>query len=74
MCSQVCGQRRVGNATAAIQRIRQRISPVRYEELREITLMWVDTALRLEEKDLRTMERLLRAQNRFSGTAFARAA
>lgn len=67
-------QRRVGNATAAIQRIRQRISPVCYEELREITLMWVDTALRLEEKDLRTMERLLRAQNRFSGTAFARAA
>lgn len=67
-------QRRIGNAAAAIHKVRQRINPVRYEELRDITLMWVDAALRLEEKDLRTMERLLRAQNRLSGLAFARAA
>ena len=67
-------QQRIGNATAAIRKMRQRINPIRYEELREITLMWVDTALRLEERDLRIMERLVRAQDRLSGRAFDRAA
>ena len=67
-------QRRIGNASAAIQKVRQRINPIRYEELRDITLMWVDAALRLEEKELRIMERLVRAQDRLSGAALARAA
>ncbi len=67
-------QSRIGNAAAAIHKVRQRINPIRYEELRDITLLWVDTALCLEEKDLRVMERLVRAQDRLSGSGFARAA
>lgn len=67
-------QRRIGNATAALQKVRQRINPISYEELRDITLLWVDAALGLEAKDLRVMERLVRAQDRLASTAFARAA
>lgn len=55
---------RAGNGYLAMQRVRQLYQPVRYEELLDITKVWVETALRLSEKDIRTMERLLRAQNR----------
>lgn len=67
-------QRRIGNAARALQKVRQRINPIRYEELLDITLLWVDAALRLDAKDLRVMERLVRAQDRLSGSAFACAA
>ncbi len=48
----------------AMQRVRRLYQPVRYEELLDITRVWVDTALQLSEKDLKTMERLVRAQNK----------
>lgn len=51
-------------ARRAMQRVRQLYQPVRYDELLDITRVWVDTALQLEEKDLKTMERLVRAQER----------
>ena len=38
--------------------------PVSYEELMGITEVWVDTALALGDKSLRTMERIVRAQTR----------
>ena len=38
--------------------------PVSFEELMTVTEIWVDTALQLGEKSLRTMERLVRAQLR----------
>ncbi len=55
---------RRGNALRAVQEMRRRYRPVRYDELVEITEMWVDMALELEERDLRVMERLVRAQDR----------
>jgi DSF synthase len=67
-------QQRIGNAARAIQKVRQRVKPICYEELRDIAMMWVDAALHLEDKDLRVMERLVRAQGRLAATAFARAA
>jgi DSF synthase len=37
---------------------------VRYDELLEITKVWVDSALALGDKSLRTMDRLIKAQTR----------
>ena len=50
----------------AVHRIRQRLNPIRYDELMDICDIWVDAAMQLTEKDLRVMERLVRAQNRIA--------
>lgn len=50
-----------------MQRIRATHNRVPFEELREITELWVESALRLSERELRTMERLVRAQDRRTG-------
>ena len=52
------------NSFQAIRRAKQRVNPLTVEELYEITEIWVDAALRLSERDLKIMERLVRAQNR----------
>jgi DSF synthase len=41
---------------------RQHLSPISYDELLNITNIWVEAALRLEEKDLKLMSRLGRSQ------------
>jgi len=61
--------RKVSNGMRAIQKVRQIYSPVSYEELMEIARVWVDAALQLEDKDLKTMARLVLAQNRGQMTA-----
>jgi DSF synthase len=48
----------------ALSRVRQRCQPVTYEELIDVTDVWVETALGLDEADLRRMEHLVRAQLR----------
>jgi DSF synthase len=58
---------RARNGIQAIQQVRQRYNPLRYDELLDIVSIWVDAALRLESKDLRMMERLVRAQNKRTG-------
>lgn len=52
------------NGMRAMFECRQHASPVSYEELMKITTLWVDAALRLEEKDIRLMARLARSQMR----------
>ena len=52
------------NANIAVYRARQRINPLSYEELYEITVDWVDAALTLTDSDLRRMERLAGAQDK----------
>ena len=47
-----------------MQHIREHHNGVPFEELRDITELWVDSALRLGERELRTMQRLVRAQDR----------
>jgi DSF synthase len=51
-------------ARQAVFRARQHINPVTLAELRNITNMWVDTAMRLSEADLRRMGHLQAAQSR----------
>lgn len=55
---------RIGHARLAMNRVESVCHPVSFEELMTITEIWVDTALQLGEKSLRTMERLVKAQLR----------
>jgi DSF synthase len=52
------------NAHAAVYQARRLVNPVTLEELRAVTDLWVDAALRLGEADLRKMSRLAAAQDR----------
>ena len=65
------GNRRIPHARAAMHRVRAMSQPVTLEEMMAITEVWVDTAMQLGEKPLRTMERLGRAQYRRHGSADA---
>lgn len=56
------------NSFQAINRAKQRVNPLTIEELYDITEIWVDAALRLDERNLKVMERLVRAQNSKVGT------
>ena len=56
--------RRIATAHLALHRVRDAVNPVSLDELARITEIWVDTALQLTDKQLRVMERLVRAQLR----------
>jgi DSF synthase len=51
----------------AVYECRRHFHPVSYEEMLNITEVWVDTALRIEDKDIKLMNRLVRSQQRFAG-------
>ena len=63
--------RRIPHARAAMQQVRQLTRSATQEQMMRITEIWVDTALALGDKSLRTMDRLVRAQERRSGTPAA---
>lgn len=50
------------NGLRALYQCRQHIHPVSHEELMNITEIWVDAALQLQDRDLKMMGRLVRAQ------------
>ena len=52
------------NGTQAVMRARQLVHPITRAELDAIAEVWVDAALRLEDKDLRMMGRIVRSQMR----------
>lgn len=52
------------NTRMALQKVRQRYHPIEYAELTDIIEIWVDTALKIGNRDLRMMDRLVRAQNK----------
>lgn len=56
--------RRIAAARLALHRVRELVNPVTIEELTRVTEIWVDAALQLGDKQLRVMERLVRAQLR----------
>lgn len=57
-------QERRANGYLAVQRARHRFNPVTHQELLDITTIWVDAALKLTEKDLKVMDRLVRSQQK----------
>jgi len=57
-------QERRANGYQAVQRARHRFNPVTHQELQDITTIWVDAALKLTEKDLKVMDRLVRSQEK----------
>jgi len=54
------------NGLLAIQQVRQRLAPLAFQELEDVLKIWVDTAMCLTERDLRTMEKLVAAQSRLA--------
>lgn len=52
------------NGVQAVFRARDAVHPVTREELDAVTELWVDAALHLEDRDLRMMGRIVRAQMR----------
>ncbi len=60
--------KRMGNALRSMNSVRQASKPVTLDELLAVTTEWVDAAMRLNERALRTMERLVRAQQRRAET------
>jgi len=55
---------RIGNALRSLNAVRKACDPVSLEELLAVTTEWVDAAMRLSDRGLNTMERLIRAQQR----------
>ncbi|MEK0266085.1 crotonase/enoyl-CoA hydratase family protein [Stenotrophomonas rhizophila] len=55
---------RIPHSYLAMNAARNLAQAVRYDELLEITKVWVDSALALGDKSLRTMDRLIKAQTR----------
>jgi DSF synthase len=55
---------RSANGRRAIEMVRREVEPVTHDELMRVVGIWADAALRLTERDLKMMERLVRAQNR----------
>lgn len=53
---------RARNGALALRAARERAEPFSHDELMAITEIWVDAALRIEQKDLRMMERLIARQ------------
>ncbi len=51
------------NGMQAIRAARHRYEPIDYDELLDITKIWVEVALKLRKKDLKLMLRLIEAQN-----------
>lgn len=58
---------RIGNALRSMNAVRQACRPISLDELLAVTTEWVDAAMRLGDRGLRTMERLVRAQQKRAG-------
>jgi DSF synthase len=54
------------NTRKAIHKIRRRISPVSYKELLDVGEIWVESSMSLSSKELRTMQRLIRSQDKMA--------
>jgi DSF synthase len=50
----------------AIKKVHQLVNPIDYQQLLDIADIWVDAAFEISDRDLRTMSRLVRSQQRFS--------
>lgn len=62
-------QQRAAHAHLSLNAVRSLAQPVGYDELMGITEIWVDAALSLDERALKTMDRIVKAQHRRAGLA-----
>jgi len=60
----VAKQARCSNGYMALQKARHRFNPVTYQEMMDITHIWVEAALQLTDRDLKVMDRFLRSQQK----------
>ena len=51
------------NTYSAMRKVKDICNQVSYKELEDIAMIWVDSALKLKDRDLRMMDRLVRRQN-----------
>jgi DSF synthase len=56
--------RRIAPTRCALNKIRSEFNKIDYSELLKVAEIWVDCAMSLSERSLKTMERLVAAQNR----------
>jgi len=54
------------NTRAAILKMRNMINPVSFEEMLKIGEIWVESAMSLSSKEIKTMQRLVRSQDRMA--------
>lgn len=52
------------NGYLAMQDVRQKVNPITYEALMDVCSDWVDATMRISERDLKLMNRLVQAQDR----------
>ena len=64
----IARHRRQSNGFLGLQRARQVEHRITAEEMLEVTDIWVDSALNLNDRDQRTIERLVRAQDKSTAT------
>jgi DSF synthase len=55
---------KAGNGRRAFERVRRDFEAVTRDELEHVTAIWVDAAMKLTERDLKMMDRLVRAQGK----------
>ena len=60
-------QARRSNGYMALKKARQRFNPITYQEMMDITNIWVEAALQLSDKDLKVMDRFVRSQQKLFG-------
>lgn len=56
--------KRYYNGYLAAQRAKHRVNPITYEELMDITKMWVDVALKLTDREFSIMDRFIYSQEK----------
>ena len=56
-------RRRSRNGFAALTQVRRRVQRIEFSELLDVVQIWVDSALKLNSRDLKLMQRLVSRQN-----------
>jgi len=64
VCSYIKKHVRAANGRRGLEAARREVDPITREELDRIVGVWVDAAMKLTSRDLKMMERLVRAQQR----------
>ena len=64
VCAYIRKHARNANGRQAFERARNEVTPITRDELMRVVEVWADAALRLTDRDLRMMERLVKAQQK----------